>query len=162
MIRHAAILLLATLAIGTLGRPAYAAEANAAAPALAAAGEFAVPALGAARARTLTLTVAEPAPFAKRPAALPALYISLAITEALDAYTTRQGLSAGAREANPLMQGGSAGLWTLKAVGTVVPIVLAERMWKKNKAGAIVTMVLANSVMATVAANNARVVNRLQ
>jgi hypothetical protein len=101
----------------------------------------------------LELTMSRPP---DRPAALPALYLGLAATQVFDVYSTQHGLARGAREANPLMRGGAA-FWTMKAVGSAVPIVLAERMWKRNKVGAIVTMVLANGVMAAVAANNARV-----
>jgi hypothetical protein len=152
MFRQAAILLLALAVVG-FGRPVYAADASEAASSFTAAGEFTVPALGAA---SVGLTPAQHASLA-RPAVLPALYAALAATEAFDGYSTQRGLANGARELNPLSQGGHAGFWTMKAIGTAVPIVLAERMWKTNKVAAIATMVVANGVMAAVAANNARV-----
>ena len=158
MFRTAAIAALGALTIGAFAQPAFAADpADAAGTAQAApATTLSAPAVTAPRVQRPLMLRPPVAP--TRPAALPALYAGLMATEAFDAYSTRRGLADGARETNPLMQGGAA-FWTMKAVGTVVPIVIAERMWKKNKAGAIVTMVLANGVMAAVAANNARVLH---
>ena len=51
----------------------------------------------------------------------------------------------------------SAVFWSIKAATTALPMVLAEKMWKRNKVGAVVMMAVANSVAVTVAANNARV-----
>jgi uncharacterized protein DUF5658 len=96
----------------------------------------------------------------KRPAALAGLYVSLAGLQVYDAMSTARGMKQGAREANPLMQGAvnnSAMFWSIKAATTALPMVMAERMWKRNKVGAVVMMAVANSVAATVAANNARV-----
>lgn len=98
-----------------------------------------------------------------RPSALAGLYVSLAGLQAYDAYSTSRGLAAGAREANPLVRsaaGNSAMFWTLKAATTALPMMMAERMWKKNRVGAVVVMVLANSAAAAVAVNNARVVSQ--
>jgi hypothetical protein len=96
----------------------------------------------------------------KRPAALPGLYASLAGLQVFDAVSTARGMKQGAREANPLMQGAvtnSAMFWSIKAATTALPMVMAEKMWKRNKVGAVAMMVAANSVAAIVAANNARV-----
>jgi len=96
----------------------------------------------------------------KRPAALAGLYVSLAGLQVYDAMSTARGLKQGAREANPLMQGAanhSALFWSIKAATTALPMVMAEKMWKRNKVGAVVMMAVANSVAVTVAANNARV-----
>lgn len=101
---------------------------------------------------------------ASRPRALPALYVSLAVLQAFDAYSTVRGLSSGAQEGNPIMQHvaqNTAGFVALKAATAVVPMVLAERMWKHNKVGAIALMVAANGVAAAVGANNARVLHQL-
>jgi hypothetical protein len=156
MFRTAVITTLGALAIGVFSQPAFAADGVERAEA-ASALTLSAPAVTAPRVqRPLSFTLM-PAP-AKRPAALPALYAGLVAAQAFDAYSTQRGLASGAREANPLMQGG--GLWTMKAVGTIVPIVIAERMWKTNKVGAIVTMAIANGVMAAVAANNARVLRQ--
>ena len=98
-----------------------------------------------------------------RPAVLPSLFVSLAGLHALDAYSTSRGLAKGAREANPLMQGAaknSAMFWAIKAGTSVLPMLAAERMWKKNRVGAVVVMALANGVAVAVAANNAKVLGR--
>src|SRR5687767_6915398 len=40
---------------------------------------------------------------AKRPAALPAMYAGLGVLHAMDIYSTRRAVAAGAREMNPLL-----------------------------------------------------------
>jgi len=100
-----------------------------------------------------------------RPAVLPALYASYAALQAFDAYSTRQALARGAREANPLMQGvvgNTSSFVAVKAAVAVGTIVAAERLWKTNKAGAIGIMIASNSVAAIVAANNARTLRQLR
>jgi hypothetical protein len=85
--------------------------------------------------------------------------------QAFDAYSTTQGVARGAREANPVVRGMAASpgaVWGVKAATTALPILLTERLWRTNRTAAIVTMVLANSVAATVAANNARVLRQLR
>ena len=99
-----------------------------------------------------------------RPTALPILYGSLVGLQAYDFYSTRQGLSRGAQEVNPLMQavvGNSTTAIVTKTVSTAVTIAIAERLWKTNKTAAIVTMVVANGVMGAVAANNVRVLHQI-
>jgi len=96
----------------------------------------------------------------KRPGALAGLYVSLAGLQVYDAMSTARGLKQGAREANPMMQGAvnnSAMFWSIKAATTAVPMMMAEKMWKRNKVGAVAMMAVANSVAAIVAANNAKV-----
>ncbi len=130
----------------------------------------AVPALAADDAIVVT---GQPAPSAtrireamSRPALLPVLYASYAGLQAYDVYSTRQALSRGAREANPLMQGtagNSAAMIALKAGVTVSTIVAAERMWKRNnKVGAIAVLVASNSVAAIVASRNAGTLRQLR
>ena len=103
---------------------------------------------------------------ASRPALLPALYASYAGLQAYDVYSTRQALSRGAREANPLMQGvagSTSGMIALKAGLTVGTIMAAERMWKNNnKMGAIAVLVASNGVAAIVAARNASTLRQLR
>lgn len=99
----------------------------------------------------------------KRPAVLPVLYLTLAGLQGYDVYSTRQGIANGAREVNPLVAlaaGDTTSMIVMKAVSTATTIVMAERLWHRNKAAAIVTMVVANGVMAIVAANNARVLRQ--
>lgn len=98
-------------------------------------------------------------PKVDRPAILPALYVTLGAMQAWDVYSTRAALSAGAREANPTATpfSGSAGsLLGLKAATTASTIFFAERMWKKNKVGAIVMLVAINGATAAVSMHNMR------
>ena len=100
-----------------------------------------------------------------RPKLLPALYVSYAALQAFDVFSTKQALSQGAREANPLMQGvvGNTGAFVaVKAAVAVGTIVAAERLWKTNKTAAIAVMVASNSVAAIVAARNARTLRQMR
>ncbi len=101
-----------------------------------------------------------------RPALLPALYAGSALLQGYDAYSTLAALKRGGVEANPLMAGLTkhpAAFVGLKAGMAAMSIMAAEKMWKNNnRVGSIVTMAISNSVMAMVAANNARVLGRLQ
>jgi hypothetical protein len=96
---------------------------------------------------------------------LPALYASYTALQAYDIYSTRQALSRGAVEANPLMQGvaGNTGaMIAVKAAVAAGTIVAAERLWKTNKPAAIAIMVASNGVAAMVAARNARTLGQLK
>jgi len=98
-----------------------------------------------------------------RPAALPTLYTSLAALQLYDGYSTLYGQSRGAREANPTMQWmatSPARFWTIKAATTAASIAIAERMWKRNRVGAIVAMAAVNGVAAAVAVHNTSVLQR--
>ena len=96
-----------------------------------------------------------------RPAVLPALYASYAALQVYDAYSTKQALAQGAREANPLVQqvvGKQSAFWAVKASATASTILAAEHLWRKNnKKGAIAVLVASNAVAAVVAARNASV-----
>jgi hypothetical protein len=100
----------------------------------------------------------------KRPAALPVLYGSLAGLQAYDIYSTRQALSLGAREANPLMTsvaGSTSGLVAAKVASTSAMVVVAEHLWRTNhRPAAIMTMIVCNGIMTAVAMNNARVLQQ--
>ena len=95
---------------------------------------------------------------------LPGLYASLAALNTYDMISTLKGTKAGAVEANPLMRGvvkNSPALLGVKAASTGAAIFLAERLRRNGHKGqALAVMIVSNSVMATVAANNARVVRR--
>jgi len=98
-----------------------------------------------------------------RPAALTAMYASLAGLNALDVYSTRRAIDAGAREANPLMNraSGSTGtMLALKALSTAGTVFFAERAWKKSRKGTIVLMAVLNGVTAAVTARNLRHASR--
>jgi hypothetical protein len=100
-----------------------------------------------------------------RGAALSGLYVSFAALNAFDAFTTMTALRGGtATEANPLMRGvasHSAALWSVKAGSTAVSLFLAERLRRNgHRRQALAVMIIANSLMATVAANNARAIRQ--
>ena len=95
----------------------------------------------------------------QRPAILPALYATLGAVQVWDLYSTRAALQAGAREANPAaapFAGNAGSLLGLKAATTLSTIYLAERMWKKNKVGAVVMLVAINGATAAVSMRNMR------
>lgn len=91
----------------------------------------------------------------KRPATLTTLYGSYAALQVLDVVSTRRALHAGAREVNPLMRGGNmATMIGVKAASGAATIYFAERMWKKNKVGAIAVMAALNGASAIIVARN--------
>jgi len=155
----------AMLSLSLSGLPAYAADREGenrptpltlavetpSAPAIARDGDWSLPAP----------RIGSPA---RRPAGMPALYVSLAALQAFDGYSTLGAVARGAREANPLMQGiagNSAAMWGVKTAATLGPILLAERMWRaNNRKGAVIVMLLANGIALAVAANNARVLQQ--
>jgi hypothetical protein len=95
----------------------------------------------------------------ERPAPLVPLYVSFAALQALDVHSTLTALDAGGHEANPMIRstlGNPTGLFLLKA-GTAAGVVLiTERLWRRNRAAAVVTMIALNSAYATMAAHNYR------
>jgi uncharacterized protein DUF5658 len=100
-----------------------------------------------------------------RPSILPVLYATTALTQALDAHSTMTAMSRGAREANPVMQGVASNGGALVAVKAGIAagsIFVAEKMWRRNRAGAIATMVALNLVTAAVAVHNYRVASQLR
>jgi len=96
-----------------------------------------------------------------RPPVLPALYVSFAGLQAYDGYSTLRGVKNGAQESNALVGGLAskpAAFWAIKGGSTALSIYMAERLWRNNhRAEAIVTMVVANGVMAAIAARNTAV-----
>ena len=108
---------------------------------------------------TLTVGAGTYQPHLKRPALLPALYVTLGAMQAWDLASTSAAIKAGAREANPAAAGfatSQKSMMGLKAVTTASTILFAERVWKRNKAAAVVMMVAVNGTMAAVAMNNMR------
>jgi hypothetical protein len=102
----------------------------------------------------------------RRPLLLPAMYAAQVALQALDAHSTYSAINKGAHEANPLMKGvvGNRGaMMAVKAGVAASTIFLAEKMWKRgNRAGAIATMLIVNSVTAAVVANNYKVASTLR
>lgn len=93
----------------------------------------------------------------QRPHALTILYSSYAALQVMDVVSTRKAIGSGAQESNPLMGSGqTAQVIALKAAGSAASIYFAERMWKKNRVAAIVTMAAVNGISAAVVAHNVR------
>jgi hypothetical protein len=93
----------------------------------------------------------------KRPAALTALYGTYGAIQVLDIVSTRRAIAAGAQERNPLMRGGSMGtMLAMKAAASASTIFFAERMWKKNRVGAVIVMAALNGASAAIVAHNQR------
>ena len=87
------------------------------------------------------------------------MYATFATLQALDGFSTLKALSAGGREANPIMAGvvGSpVGLFAVKAGTTAATILLAERLAKRNKVASFVMMAALNTGYAAVVAHNYR------
>ena len=159
---HMAPVLFATLLVLGVAAPAYPQDL------VIAATEAPIDATAIERASAPHLTWTAPATeptvvaLKRRPGMLVSLYVTAGALQVMDLYTTSRGLKAGARETNPLIGNGNAGTTiALKATTTAVGIVVAERMWKKNKVGALITMLAANAVTAAVVANNYRVIRAL-
>jgi hypothetical protein len=98
-------------------------------------------------------------PQTTRPPVLTALYVSLGAMQAWDLYSTSAALKAGATEANPSLAGmahNNGAMIGMKLATTAGTIFFAERMWKKNKVGAIVMMVAINGATAAVSMHNMR------
>lgn len=97
---------------------------------------------------------------AERPGALIPLYVSFGVLQVLDSHSTTRALQLGAVEANPVMKGvagNQAAMLAVKGVGTAGVIYATEKMWKKNRAAAVVFMVASNSAMAWVVQRNYQV-----
>jgi hypothetical protein len=91
----------------------------------------------------------------KRPRMLPVLYGTYATLHALDIVTTRRAIKAGAREVNPLMNSGHVGtMIAVKAATGVSTMYITEKMWKKNRAAAVILMAAINGATAAVVSHN--------
>jgi hypothetical protein len=95
-----------------------------------------------------------------RPAPLVGLYVALATLQALDITSTRRALKAGGVEANPLVApftGSTVAMTALKASVTGATIFASERLWKKNRKAALITMIGLNAAYGAVVSHNYRV-----
>lgn len=93
----------------------------------------------------------------ERPAVLLPLYVTFAGLQAVDVHSTLSATGAGARESNPLMRSALASptrLVLLKAGSGAAVVLLSEKLWRHNRAAALVTMVALNSAYITIAAHN--------
>ena len=129
-------------------------------PAMASAGEETAPTTSTSLNRSVTL-----APVAAtiiqdsvtRPRTLPALYVSFAGLQILDARTTAGAIGRRAHESNPVLgHGNQAAVWAVKAATAASTIYFAERLWKQNRIAAVAVMVGVNSGYAAIVAHNAR------
>ena len=107
--------------------------------------------------RTSPARISAQVPHAKRGMVLPALYGMLGAMQVWDVYSTSTALNAGAKERNPaaaVFAENTGQLIGLKMATTASTIFFAERMWKKNKAAAIIMMVAINGATAAVSLHN--------
>jgi Domain of unknown function (DUF5658) len=92
-----------------------------------------------------------------RPASLIPLYASFAAVQGIDIHSTYSGLERGGREANPILGtvvGSPAAFIAVKAGATAGTIYLAEKIWKRNRKAAIITMIGANIAYGVIASHN--------
>ena len=99
----------------------------------------------------------------KRPPGLLPLYVTFATLQMLDARSTTKALQSGGVEGNPVVAsfaGNSGALYAVKIATAAATIYLGEKLWRKNRFGAILTMVAVNSAYAFVVQHNYGVANR--
>jgi uncharacterized protein DUF5658 len=93
-----------------------------------------------------------------RPSPLVPLYAGFATLQALDYHSTRRALADGsAYEANPLMRSivkSPPAFIAVKAAATAGVIVVGEKLWKKNRTGAVLFMAGTTAAMAVVVGRN--------
>jgi hypothetical protein len=102
-------------------------------------------------------------PARSRPPVLVPLYVTFTALQILDAHSTTRGLKNGAVEANPVMApsaGNTATLLVTKAAAAGAVLYLTEKIWRKNRFAAILTMVAVNSGLAVVVQRNYGIASR--
>jgi hypothetical protein len=87
-------------------------------------------------------------------AAVKALYASYGALQTLDMTSTIAARNRGAREANPMMNGGYGQAAAMKIALSAVTIAAVKQIEKKNRKAAMVTMVAINAATAAVVVNN--------
>lgn len=96
-----------------------------------------------------------------RPSLLMPSYIVFAALQGIDTFTTVRAMDSGvAREANPLMRpfaGNAGAMFAIKGAATAATVLAVEKLWKRDRRTAIVTMIALNAAYAAVAAHNLRV-----
>jgi hypothetical protein len=94
----------------------------------------------------------------KRPSLLVPMYVSFGVLQGLDYSSTTRALRSGAgREANPLMRpivGNRPAFLAVKAATAVGTVWAGEKLWKKNRAAAVVLMAVMNGAIGAVVAHN--------
>ena len=99
----------------------------------------------------------------KRPPGLLPLYVTFATLQMLDAHSTTKALQSGGVEGNPVVAsfaGNSGALYAVKIATAAATIYLGEKIWRKNRFGALLTMVAVNSAYAMIVQHNYGVANR--
>ena len=92
-----------------------------------------------------------------RPRALIPLYLSMTALQALDVVSTRRALGTGNREANPLVAGlvkSPGALLAVKAGASGALIYACERLWKQNRAAAVLVLIGTNIAYGAVVSHN--------
>jgi hypothetical protein len=98
-----------------------------------------------------------------RPASLIPLYISFGSLQALDIHSTFRALGNGGSEVNPVIgsvMGKPAGLIALKGGATVGIIYVTEKVARRSRTAAVLTMIGLNSACAMVVARNYSIARR--
>jgi hypothetical protein len=107
-------------------------------------------------------TAAVPAGISPRPSlTLPALQVSFGALQIMDVVSTRRALNAGLSEGNAVMRGvvdRPLAVAAVKAGATAATVFLVNRVARKNRAAAILTMVAINSAYSFVVVRNIRAV----
>ena len=100
-------------------------------------------------------------PEAKRPGLLIPLYASNLALHALDVHSTKLSLHAGNREGNPVFKDASIGTMRAVKVGaSAATMLLAEKLWKRNRAAAVGAMIVTNVGLSAAIASNYRLSQR--
>jgi len=96
-----------------------------------------------------------------RPALLIPLYASNFALQGLDLWTTKRALDAGNRETNPFFKDASIGAMTgAKIAASAATVLIAEKLWKRNRMAAVGLMLATNVGLSAVVANNYRVMQQ--
>jgi hypothetical protein len=93
------------------------------------------------------------------------LYVTTAVTQALDIHSTLKALDRGGVEMNPLLSGltgNKAAFIAVKSAVAAGSILAARRLAKRNKVAAIISMVAINAAYGLVAHHNYKVAGRLR
>jgi hypothetical protein len=93
----------------------------------------------------------------QRPSLLVPLYVSFATLQGLDIHSTLRATGFGGREANPIvggMLGSPAAFVAAKAGMTASVYFVSERLWKRHKTAAVLTMIALNATYGAVVAHN--------
>jgi hypothetical protein len=96
------------------------------------------------------------------PLALKALYGSYGALQALDMASTMAARSRGAREVNPILDGGYGHATATKALMAAASIAAVHLVAKKSRKAAFVTMVALNVATAAVVVSNVRNAHQLR